>query len=95
MKGEIKMEYQEEFKFLNLEVMQRKNAQELKEDERNFLIIQLLDKNNNPCRFFIFNKDVMKKVLSSEYVGLQLLKITFEVLYNNNNWSVRLVDINE
>lgn len=89
------MEYQEEFKFLKLEVMQRKNAEQLKEDERNFLVIRLLDKNNNPCRFFVFNKDVMKKVLAANYVGLQLLNIKFEVVYNNENWSVRLVAINE
>ncbi len=31
------MEYQEMFKFLNLQIMQRKNADKLPEDERNFL----------------------------------------------------------
>lgn len=89
------MQYQEEFKFLNFEVMQRKNANELKEEDRNFLLIRLLDKNNNPCRFFVFNKDLMKKILAANYVGLQLLMITFEVSYKNENWTVRLVDINE
>lgn len=89
------MEYTEEFKFLNLELMQRKNAQELKEEDRNFLVIQLLDPKNNPCRFFVFNKDLMKKMLSTTYAGLQLLKVTFDVVYSNNTWNVRVVDINE
>ncbi len=89
------MEYQEEFKFLKLEVMKRKNTEELKEEDRNFIVINLLDPTNNPCRFFIFNKDLMKKVLSSTYSGLQLLQVKFEVVYSNNNWSVRVVDINE
>ncbi len=89
------MEYQEEFKFLNVQVVRRKNADELKEEDRNFLIINLLDNKNNPCRFFIFDKNVMEKVLSSSYVGLQVLYITFDVVYNNQNWAVKLVDVNE
>ncbi|MCI8352425.1 MAG: hypothetical protein HFJ58_02215 [Clostridia bacterium] len=89
------MEYVEEFKYLNLEVMKKKNANELPEDEKNFLIINLLDKNNNPCRFFVFTPDVMKKILSSSYVGLQVLQVCFRVQFTNNNWVVRLVDISE
>ncbi len=89
------MEYVEEFKFLNLEVMKKKNANELKEEEKNFLIINLLDKNNNPCRFFVFATDIMKKILTSNYVGLQVLQVCFKVQFINNNWAVRLVDISE
>ncbi len=89
------MEFNEEFKFLNLEVMKKKNASELPENEKNFLIINLLDKNNNPCRFFVFNADVMKKILSAGYVGLQVLNVIFKLQFNNNNWNVRLVDISE
>ncbi len=89
------MEFNEEFKFLNLEVMKKKNSNDLKEDERNFLILNLLDKNNNPCRFFVFNIDVMKKILSAGYVGLQVLNVIFKLQFNNNNWTVRLVDVNE
>lgn len=89
------MDYNEEFKFLNLELMKKKNANELPEDEKNFLILNLLDKNNNPCRFFVFNVDVMKKILSSSYVGLQILNVSFKLQFTNNNWNVRLVDISE
>ncbi len=86
------MEYEEQFKFLNLQLIERKNASELKEEDRKFIRINLLDKLNNPCSFLIFNKDLMTKVLSSNYAGLSDLTITFELVYNNN-WSVRVVDI--
>lgn len=89
------MDFIEEFKYLNLELMKKKNANELPEDERNFIILNLLDKNNNPCRFFVFDKEVMKKILTSNFVGLQLLNVSFKLLYSNNTWNVRLVDISE
>ena len=89
------MDFIEEFKYLNLELMKKKNANELPEDERNFIILNLLDKNNNPCRFFVFDKEVMKKILTSNFVGLQLLNVSFKLLYSNTSWNVRLVDISE
>lgn len=89
------MDFIEEFKYLNLELMKKKNANELPEDERNFIILNLLDKNNNPCRFFVFDKEVMKKILTSNFVGLQVLNVSFKLLYSNNTWNVRLVDISE
>ncbi len=89
------MDFIEEFKYLNLELMKKKNANELPEDERIFIILNLLDKNNNPCRFFVFDKEVMKKILNYNFVGLQLLNVSFKLLYSNNTWNVRLVDISE
>ena len=86
------MEYEEQFKFLNLQLIERKNASALKEEDSKFIRINLLDKLNNPCSFLIFNKELMTKVLSSNYAGLSDLTITFELVYNNN-WSVRVVDI--
>lgn len=88
------MEYEEEFKFLNLEIVKRKNAEELKEEDRQFIKLNLLDKNYNPCVFFVFNKEVMKKLLNMELVGLQILEIHFELVYTKS-WNVRLVDIHE
>ena len=86
------MEFEEQFKFLNLQLIERKNASELKEEDRKFIKINLLDKLNNPCSFFIFNKDLMTKVLSNNYAGLSDLLITFELVYNNS-WNVKVVDI--
>ena len=89
------MEYQEEFKFLSLESIKRKNAEELKEDEKYFLKLNLLDKNYNPCSFMVFNKDLIKKLLTIQFAGLQLLTVTFDLVYTNNSWNVKLVDLYE
>lgn len=86
------MEYQDNFKFLNVQLMKRKKTEENK-NESEFLIINLLDCENNPCRFFVFNKDLYKKIIENRYVGLQDILISFELVFVNNNWSVRILDI--
>ena len=43
----------------------------------------------------VFNKDLMKKMLSTTYSGLQDLVVTFTVTYSNDNWHVNLVDVHE
>lgn len=88
------MEIQDNFKFLKLEQMQRKNSEELKESDRYFFVIHLLDKDNNPCRFFIFNKDLREKVLNLNLVSLQDILLTMKVVFVNNSWQVNLLDIN-
>lgn len=87
------MRYQENFKFLNIELMKRKKTEENKK-ESEFLILNLLDNENNPCRFFVFNEDLVKKVLQNQYVGLQDILVDFALVFNNNNWTVRLLDVN-
>lgn len=89
------MEFEGKFKFLKLEQMKRKNADELEEGERFFFIISLLDNYNNPCRFFIFNKDLINKIINSKFVGLQDVLCHIKVSFTNNNWQVNLVDINK
>ena len=88
------MEFKEYFKFLKLEKVKRKNAEELNESERYFYTIQLLDSENNPCRFLIFNKDLINKVVSLQLVGLQDIVCYIKVSYSNDKWQVNLIDIN-
>lgn len=88
------MEYQEMFKFLKLEQVKRKNADELAEGEKYFYTIYLLDNKNNPCRFFIFNKDLINKVLNLKLQGLQDVVCNIGVAYLNDSWRVNLLDIN-
>lgn len=89
------MEYQEEFKFLGLESIKRKNSENLNEEEKYFFKLNLLDKKYNPCSFLVFNKDLIKKLRNTQFAGLQLLTITFDLIYTNNNWNVKLVDLYE
>lgn len=86
------MKCQDNFKFLNVQLMKRKKTEENKSGSE-FLIINLLDNENNPCRFFVFNEDLFKKVIQNQYVGLQDILVTFELVFVNNNWSVRVLDI--
>ena len=81
------MEFQENFKVLNYEARKRKDSEE------RFIILNALDINNNPCKFFIFNKDIVNEFLSTTFVGLQDVLIKFKLAYNGNVWNVTLLDI--
>lgn len=81
------MEFEENFKVLNYEVRKRK------EGEDNFVILNALDINNNPCKFFVFNKDAVNKFLNTQFAGLQDVLITFKLAFSNNIWNVTLLDI--
>lgn len=91
------MKISEDFKFLSLQAIKRKNAEELKADEQFFYIINLLDKENNPVKFYSFNNDInnqlIKSINSQELKGLQDCLVHFELLFSNNNWNVRLLNI--
>lgn len=85
------MKYQENFKFLKADLMKRKKTEENK-TESEFMVLHLLDNENNPCRFFVFNKETIEKVKNYGFVGLQDVIISFELIFNNN-WNVKLIDI--
>lgn len=87
------MELQDYFKFLKLEQIKRKNAEELPEGEKYFYTIHLLDYDNNPCRFFIFNKDLIDKILNLKLVGLQDVQCHLSVKYSSDAWRVNLLDV--
>lgn len=87
------MRYTENFKFLKSEAIKRKNVEGSKEDQY-FVALNLLDDENNPCRFLVFSKDLVSRILNYNFVGLQDLSISFELVCNNGTWSVRVLDIN-
>lgn len=85
------MEQSSNFKFLNMQEISRKNANELKEEEKTFLKINLLDYENNPCSFMIFG-DKKQKILNMNLQSLEDLVITYRISYSNNKWNVNFVD---
>lgn len=87
------MKYQGNFKFLKVEQMKRKNSEELAEADRTFFVIHLLDEDNNPVRFFVFNKDLMSKIANAGLVSLQDIIVEFTISCGTNGWNVNLVDI--
>ena len=88
------MQNKSNFKFLNVTLQLRKNASSLAEDERHYAIVNLLDEKNNPVRFFVFKKEIIQKVLSQKLETLQDVIVDYECIFMNNNWTVRLVDMN-
>lgn len=83
------MVYEEEFKFLNVQRVQRK------EGNKFFCIVNLLDPSNNPVKFYSFDENFNNTVLSdlSNVKGLQDVLVKFELAYSNNNWNVKLLNI--
>ena len=86
------MEYSSNFKILNIQEIVRRNADELKEEDKTFLKLNLLDYNNNPCSFMIFGK-YKNKVLELNLNALEDVVITFGVNYNKDRWNVNFIDI--
>ena len=91
------MIFEEEFKFLNIQKLNKRETEGLSDDEKYFLIISVLDKENFPCKFYSFDKDLNKSLLLNSQngviKGLQDCLIKFSLNFNNNNWSVKLEDI--
>ena len=86
------MEYSSNFKILNIQEIARRNSDELKEEDKTFLKLNLLDYNNNPCSFMIFGKD-KNKVLELGLNSFDDVVITFLVNYNKDRWNVNFIDI--
>ena len=91
------MKISDDFKFLSLQAVKRKNSEELKDTEKFFYIINLLDKENNPVKFYSFDNDInaqlVKSINTQELKGLQDCLVHFELVFSNNNWNVRLINI--
>lgn len=86
------MQFQENFKFLNYQVINRKNAADLPADKKSFVKLNLLDKDNNPCSFMVFDNDIVKNLQESKYAPLFSVPIIFEVVYRNDNWRVNMIN---
>lgn len=91
------MKLKDEFKFLKIDSIRRKNAEDLSADEQYFYILNVLDKENNPVRFFSFNNELnnqlTKDIQSGNVKGLQNCLIDFELKFTNNNWNVSLENV--
>ena len=63
----------------------------------NIFMLNVLDKENNPVRFFSFdsklNTQLTKEIQSGKIKGLQNCLIDFELKFTNNNWNVALENV--
>ena len=80
------MEIQNNFKFLNYEIINRKDG------KGQFIKLNLLDGNMTPVVFFSFKEDLSNKIRNIKFNPLQDLLVKFTLTYNNT-WRVDLLDI--
>lgn len=80
------MEIQNNFKFLNYEVINKKDG------SGQFIKLNLLDGNMTPVVFYAFENNLMNKIRGIKFNPLQDLLIKFSLTYNNS-WRVELLDI--
>lgn len=86
------MNFQNEFRFLNFQVIKRKNADELPEGQKSFVKVNLLDMQNNPCAFVIFDNTVIEKLKNSQIGSLGKIICSIDLSYSNDKWNVKLID---
>ena len=84
-----------EFKYLKLERRERKESEKLKEENKYYYILNCLDEDNTPVKFYSFNYETSSKLVSmlNDVKSLQDLLIKFSLDFSNNNWNVRLIDV--
>ena len=87
------MEFTQDVKFLKFELIKRKNADELPADDKYFISLSVLDLENNPIRFLIFDKALIKSLQENKFASLEDLTLSLKLVFNNNMWNVRVLDI--
>ena len=83
------MKLKEDFMFLKSE------EKIMKSDKGNkYLIVDMLDKDRNACKFFIFNPIVQDKFRELNLSDMQLLTLELDLVFNQN-WRLNVVDVSE
>jgi len=85
------MQLTENFKFLNCQKYEKKSTE--KNKNLSYLILNLLDSENNPCKFFVFDEKIRDFILATGFSGLQDLLVTISLKYSSDAWRVSIVDI--
>lgn len=86
------MKIEKEFKLLNIVKKERTTKDNQKQT---YLVLNVLDEDLNPDKFFIFNHDLIKKILDDavNVKAFQSVLIDFDLLFNNNIWNCNLKNV--
>lgn len=86
------MKIEKEFKLLNIVKRERTTKDNQKQT---YLVLNVLDEDLNPDKFFIFNQDLIKKILdeSVNVKAFQNILIDFDLVFNNNIWICNLKNV--
>jgi len=85
------MQLTENFKFLTCQKYEKQATE--KNKKISYLILNLLDSENNPCKFFVFDEKLRDLILATGFSGLQDLSVTISLKYSGDTWRVSIVDI--
>lgn len=82
---------EKEFTLLKVE---QKNRTTKEGKEQIYLVLNVLDEDMSPCKFFVFNEDKVKIILNDVQGAKALSKvlINFNLVYSNNIWNCNLND---
>lgn len=82
-----------EKEFTLLKVEQKKRTTK-EGKEQIYLVLNVLDEDLSPCKFFVFNEDKVKLILNDVQSAKALSKvlINFNLVYSNNIWNCNLND---
>lgn len=82
-----------EKEFTLLKVEQKKRITK-EGKEQIYLVLNVLDEDFSPCKFFVFNEDKVKLILNDVQSAKALSKvlINFNLVYSNNIWNCNLND---
>lgn len=85
------MKIEKEFMLLKAE------SKKTKSGDKSYFVIYCLDEDLVPCQFFSFNDDTNSVILdaltSSNLVAMQKILIKFDLIFSNNNWNCKLLNV--
>lgn len=81
------MEHTNKFKFLKVDVIEKKDKSGI------FLKLHCLDEDSNVLKFFVAKDELIKKISDLKLITLQDVTVNYTVTQNNDTWNVRVNDI--
>lgn len=89
------MQTKEVFNFIGFQLYNRKNAEKLKEEEKKYLVLTVVNKDNSLIKLFVFKPEIIEKVLEKNLNRFDDVTLTLLFSYNmdKNTWNCRLEGI--
>ena len=86
------MQIEKEFTLLHIT---KKNRTTKDNKNQDYLIIDVLDEELNPCKFFVFNEEIVNQILndSANAKALQKVLIKCDFTYNGSLWNCNLIEM--
>jgi len=88
------MQISQEFKFLKVQSLKRKNLEGVSPENQFFYVLNLLDTEMNPIKIYSFesnvNTELTKSINEGKLKPYQNILIDFDLTQNDKGWGVKL-----